>query len=95
MLPEGAIPIHPITGWRSLVPSSFTRRPISLPHGLLSLWEADGLTTFRVRTKNGVGLACSPVAHHLRQEILQLLFLATYLLVQASQHLWLVRSHDV
>ncbi len=44
---------------------------------------------------NGVGLAFAPVAQRLRQEILQLLFLATYLLVQACQHLWLVRSHDV
>ena len=44
---------------------------------------------------NGVGLAFAPVAQRLRQEILQPLFLATHLLVQASQHLWLVRSHDV
>jgi len=39
---------------------------------------------------NGVGLAFAPVAQRLRQEILQPLFLATHLLVQASQHLWLV-----
>jgi hypothetical protein len=34
-----SIPIHPITGWPSLAPSSSTRRPISLPCGAPSPWE--------------------------------------------------------
>jgi len=30
-------PIHPITGWPSLLPSSHSRTPIGLPYGSLSL----------------------------------------------------------
>ncbi len=37
MLHRGSTPIHPITGWRSLLPSSSSRTPISLPYGSLSL----------------------------------------------------------
>ncbi len=33
-------------------------------------WERDGLTTFRASTTIGLGLAFSPVAQHLRSEIL-------------------------
>jgi hypothetical protein len=44
---------------------------------------------------NGVGLACSPVAHRLREQISELLPLATCLLAQACQHLWLVCTDDV
>ena len=32
-----ATPIHPITGWHSLVPSSHARTSMGLPYGLLSL----------------------------------------------------------
>ena len=45
-------PIHPITGRRSLAPSSFTRSPIGGPYGSLSQrllgirWGGYGLTTF-------------------------------------------------
>ena len=95
MLPEGAILIHPITGWPSLFPSSSARRPIGLSHDLLSQGEDDGFTRFHVRTQNGVGLACPPVAHRLREQISKLLHLATCLLAQACQHLWLVYTNDV
>ena len=44
---------------------------------------------------DGVGPASSPVARHLRQVIDKHLSLATYLLVQAYQHFWLVCGHDV
>src|SRR5712691_9155926 len=37
MSPVGSTPIHPITGWRSLLPSSSSRTSIGLPCGLLSL----------------------------------------------------------
>ena len=37
ILPVGATPIHPITGWRSLLPSSHARTPVGLPYGSLSL----------------------------------------------------------
>jgi hypothetical protein len=88
-------PIQPITGGYSLLPSSFTHCPISSPCGLLSQREDNGLTTFHVSTMDGVGLASSPVTLHLRQEICELLYLATCLLAQACQHLWLVRGDDV
>lgn len=44
---------------------------------------------------DGLGLASPPVAQHLRQVNLKHLHLATYLLVQAYQHLWLVTRHGV
>ena len=61
------------------------------------LRENDGLTTFRIRTQDGLGSACSPVAFHLRVGKGEPEHPATYLLVQAYfvQHLWLVGSHDV
>src|SRR6266849_4504794 len=37
MLPRGSTPLHPMTGWRSLLPSSHARTPIGLPYGSLSL----------------------------------------------------------
>jgi len=95
-LSEDSTPIHPITGWRSLPPSSSTRRPIGdhlavgLPRG-----EDDGLTTFRGHITDGLGSACSPVARQRRQGKGDPLHLATYLLVQAYQRFWLVSSHDV
>lgn len=45
--------------------------------------------------QSGLGLASSPVARRLRQVSSKHLNLATYLLVQACQHLWLVLSNDV
>ncbi len=42
-----------------------------------------------------LGSACPPVARHLRETMGKRLHLATSLLVQASQPLWLVGSHDV
>jgi hypothetical protein len=42
-----------------------------------------------------VGSACSPVARHLRETMRERLHLATSLLGQACQPLWLVGSHDV
>ena len=59
------------------------------------LWEDYGLNTFRLSTMSGLGPAYSPVAQHLRQITDQYLFLSTYLLVQAYQHLWLVPRDDV
>ena len=47
------IPICFITQQPSLAPSSFTRPPISLPYGALTLREDDGLTTFRLCTCTG------------------------------------------
>ena len=52
-----------------------------------------GLTTFRRQNKGGLGRASSPVARHLRGVSSEHPVLATYLLVQACQHLWLV-LHD-
>jgi hypothetical protein len=61
--PDDSTPIRPVTGRHSLLPSSFTRRPIGnhlaagLPQG-----EDDGLTTFHGRITDGAGSASSPVA---------------------------------
>ena len=43
----------------------------------------------------GLGLAFLPVVSQLRQVSTQHLYLTTYLLVQASQHLWLVGNDDI
>ena len=54
------------------------------------------LTTFRVSAAlDGLGSASSPGAHRLRQMSLEHLYLTPHLLVQASQHLWLVSCNDV
>lgn len=92
MLPAcpDAIPILPITGRRSLLPSSCARSPIGLPCGALSQREGYGVATFPVSTEDGLGPASSPVVQRLRQEIDKLLLLTTCLLAQACQHLWLV-----
>jgi len=42
-----------------------------------------------------LGSACPPVTRHLRETMGERLHLATYLLVQAWQPLWLVGPHDV
>ncbi len=63
MLPVGATPIHPTTGWRSLLPSSSSRTPISLPYGLLSLTgDVRGCHVPSQSHTNGVGALCPPVA---------------------------------
>src|SRR3954451_885676 len=56
--------------------------------------EDDGLTTLHRRNPRGLGPALTPVALHLRRRSLQHPDLATYLLVQAYQHLWLVFVYD-
>jgi len=47
MLPCGAIPVRPITGWHSLFPHSVARTANSLPHGRPA------------RMGNDTGLPCS------------------------------------
>src|SRR3954468_9929472 len=54
----------------------------------------DGLTTLHRRNPRGLGPAFTPVALDLRRMSLQHPDLATYLLVQAYQHLWLVFVYD-
>jgi hypothetical protein len=56
--------------------------------------EGDGLTTLHRRNPRGLGPASTPVAQHLRRMSLKHPDLATYLLVQAYQHLWLVLIND-
>lgn len=46
ILSNDATPIHLITRWPSLLPSSFTHTPIGSPYGLPSFEEKYGLTTF-------------------------------------------------
>lgn len=67
MLPLGATPIHPSTGWLSLSPSSLTRSPIGLPYDSLPLMGE--LRAYHVPFvyPRGLGLASPPVVLHLRQ----------------------------
>src|SRR6516162_1437549 len=83
-------PIRPATGRRSLPPSSSTRSPLGSPYGSLS--PKGGLRAYRVAPPKprGLGPASTPVARHLRRESSEPPDLATHLLVQACQHLWLV-----
>jgi len=63
MLPVGATPIHPITEWPSLLPSSHSRTLIGLPYGSLSLQgKRTGFPCSVSVTTNGVGALCPPVA---------------------------------
>src|SRR5208337_5244054 len=88
--PGGSTPIRPITGRHSLLPPSLTRRPIGnlLAEGL-PREEDDGLNTFHGCTTDGLGSASPPMARQRRQGNGEPLHLATYLLVQACQRLWL------
>jgi len=88
-------PIQPITGWHSLPPRSSTRSPIGSSYDSLSL--AGGLRAYHVallKPLRGLGPASTPVARHLRRASSERPVLATYLLVQACQHLWLVLYDD-
>jgi hypothetical protein len=97
MLPTGSTPIQPVTGWRSLSPSSFTRNLISSPCGLPSLYtgEITGLPRSTYIPSDGLGAVYPPVGRRLCQGKEQPLNLPTCLLAQAYQRLWLVSSHDV
>ena len=50
---KGSTPIHSITEWHSLFPSSSTRTAIDLPYGLSSQWERYGLTVFHLCVRVG------------------------------------------
>ncbi len=81
----------------SLFPAPIPAPPLARLTACLPFLRKEhyGLTTFRTSTMDEVGSACSPVARHLRETMRERLHLATYLLVQACQPLWLVGSHDV
>jgi hypothetical protein len=92
MLPMGATPIHPITGWLSLLPSSYSRTPIGLPCGTLSLaGDVRGSHVPSQSQTNGVGALCPPVAWDAHdKEARSPCTRYSALLAQACQHLWLV-----
>jgi len=50
---KGSTPIHSITEWHSLSPSSSTRIAIDLPYGLSSQRERYGFTVFRLSARVG------------------------------------------
>src|SRR6516165_2895837 len=96
MSPEGSTPIRPIIERPSLPPSSFTRRPIGTPYREPT--PKGGRRAYHVLWKNhGWCRLCFSAGGSDSDdggwEIPPCL--ATYLLVQASQRLWLVGSHDV
>ena len=75
----------------SLFPSSCARTPMGSPCGSLSPTGRGRVRGCHVPLiyPDRLGAACTPVARHLRQRTLEPLYLTTYLLVQACQHLWL------
>jgi hypothetical protein len=89
-----ATPIRPATGRPSLPPSSSTRSPIGSPYGSLS--PRGGLRAYHVAPPkpHGLGPASTAVARRLRRGSSEPPDLATYLLVQACQHLGLVLGGD-
>jgi hypothetical protein len=89
-----ATPIRPVTGRPLLAPSSFTRSPVGSSYDSLSL--AGGLRAYHVASPKprGLGPASTPVARHPRGRSSEPPNLATHLLVQACQHLWLVLCDD-
>ena len=97
MLPVGATPIHPITGWPSLLPSSHARTPIGLPCGSLSLaGDVRGCHVPSQSHTNGLGALCPPVACNAHdKERGSPCTRYSALLAQAFQHLWLVFFDDV
>jgi hypothetical protein len=62
MLPEGATPIRPITGRRSLAPPSHTRTAIGLPCGRLSLAGTVRAYQVPIVRPDGLGALSPPVA---------------------------------
>jgi len=94
MSPGGSTPVRPATGRPSLPPSSFTRSPIGSSCDSLS--PRGGLRAYHVASPRprGLGPASTPVARHLRRTSSERPDLATHLLVQACQHLWLVLCDD-
>jgi hypothetical protein len=97
MLPVGATPIHPITGWRSLLPSSHARTSIGLPCGSLSLTgDVRGCHVPSQSHTNGLGALYPPVAWDAHdKEARTPCTRYSALLAQAWQHLWLVFCDDV
>jgi len=90
-----ATPIRPITDRPSLPPRSLTRSPIGRSCDLPT--PKGGLRTYHVallKPLRGLGPASTPVARHLRRASSERPDLATHLLVQACQHLWLVLCDD-
>jgi len=88
--------ISAITAKHSLFRLSHTCNSIGSPYGLLSSKEENyGFSTFHLNTTDGLGSAFPPVAQHLRWKRLEFPILATYLLVSACQHLWLIVHHGV
>jgi hypothetical protein len=81
------------TGFRFL-PRPLPAAPSARLAAGLPSREDDGLTTLHRRNPRGLGPALTPVALHLRRMTLQHPDLATYHLVQACQHLWLVSVYD-
>jgi hypothetical protein len=63
MLPVGATPLHPITEWPSLLPSSPSRTSVGSPYSSLSLTgDVRGCHVPSQSHTNGVGALCPPVA---------------------------------
>jgi len=92
-----SIPIRSTADRHSLPPASLTPSSTGRPHGRPStaLWKRWGLPrSARVPFPEGLGSASAPVAQRLRGVKFEHSCLATCLLAQAFQPLWLVEYYD-
>src|SRR3954470_3027258 len=94
MSPQAQLLSDPLQAGLRFLPRPLPTAPSARLAAGLPSREGDGLTTLHRRTPRGLGPALTPVALHLRRMSLQHPDLATHLLVQASQHLWLVFVYD-
>ena len=90
-------PLHPMTGWPALLPSSPSRTPLGLPYGSLSLQgKRTGLPCSVAVTTHGVGALCPPGACEAHdKEGGSPCPRSRAFLAQAFQPLWLVVCDDV
>jgi len=94
LVPLGSTPLRLLTRRLPLPPSSLTRSALGFPCG--SLAQVGALRAYHVPSGSpcGEGLISTPGGHHLRPVRHEHRGVTPYLLVQASQHLALVLTHD-
>jgi len=96
MLCRGSTPLHPMTGWHSLLPSSSSRPPLGLPYGSRSpAGDVRGSHVPSPSHTDGAGALCPPGAcgAHDKDGESPCTRYRT-LLAQVFQHLWLVFSRS-
>jgi hypothetical protein len=93
----GGLTLYPLD-YRAALACSLIPPPLSHQRSLQSAFprgETTGLLRSPSRSIRGLGRAFRPVVLHPRQGSIESLYLTTYRLVQASQHLRLVQAHGL